>query len=285
MTNARRTLIHSFLSVWLTLSIVVLISCSTDTSRDLFNGRDLAGWDTYLGPRFLVATGKFDSLDGDGLNSDPDKVFTVVQEDGQPALRISGEHFGGISTVDEYSNYHLTLEFKWGQNKFAPKDSAVRDSGLLYHGVGAHGAGDRFWLRSQEFQVQEGDCGDYWGIAGTEFDIPATLEQRGYVYDPDADLISFTERTSIGRHAIKFPDAEKASGEWNTLELYCFGDTAVHVVNGKVVMMLYNSRQVDGERISPLTKGKIQIQSEGAEVFYRNMRIKAISMLPDFPSN
>jgi len=259
---------------------ICLISCSSNSPRDLFNGRDLSGWDTYIGPPFIAAIGKFDSVGAPGLNNDPDKVFSVLQEDGEGAIRISGQHFGGISTVDEFSNYHLTLEFKWGQAKFSPKDSAKRDSGLLYHAVGPHAADGAFWMRSQEFQVQEGDCGDYWGVAGAEFDIPASRVGNDFVYDAAAEPLEFTERTPVGRHAIKFPDAEKPSGEWNILELYCFGDTAVHVVNGKVVMRLYNSKQVVGDGTAPLTKGKIQIQSEGAEVFYRRFRIESIGALP-----
>ena len=41
-----------------------------------------------------------------------------------------------------------------------------KDSGLLYFAVGNHGADYGAWMRSQEFQIQEGDCGDYWGVAG-----------------------------------------------------------------------------------------------------------------------
>ena len=268
-------------SVLPAIVVCLLSSCSSNSSHDLFNGHDLSGWDTWLGPRFDAATRTWDSLDGPGLNTDPDKVFTVVEEDGEGAIRISGEHFGGISTKDEFSNYHLTLEFKWGDDRYAPKDSSARDSGLLYHAVGPHGAGDRFWMRSQEFQVQEGDCGDYWGVAGAEFDIPASLQQGEFVYDTQASLVEFTERTVVGRHAIKFPDGEKPTGEWNVLELYCVGGDAVHVVNGKVVMKLFNSRQVTtGDQTTPLTKGKIQIQSEGAEVFFRRMTVVPISTMP-----
>jgi len=55
----------------------------------------------------------------------------------------------------------------------------------------------------------------------------------------------------------KYPDAEKPSGEWNTVDLYCFGRTSVHVVNGVTTMILQNSRHlVDGKEV-PLNKGKI----------------------------
>jgi hypothetical protein len=52
------------------------------------------------------------------------------------------------------------------------------------------------------------------------------------------------------------------------------------MVNGKVVMILYNSRQMDNGQPSPLTKGKLQIQSEGAEVFYKDIKLRAIDAIP-----
>jgi hypothetical protein len=75
-------------------------------------------------------------------------------------------------------------------------------------------------------------------------------------------------------------DAEYPTGQWNTLDLYCHGDTSMHVVNGKLVMILYHNMQNDDGKESPLTKGKIQIQSEGAEVFYRQIKIQPIRQLP-----
>jgi hypothetical protein len=263
----------------LSILVLLLATACSEKPRDIFNGKDLDGWETWLGPEFSEETNGFTGTTP-GINSDADNVFTIAEVDGEPAIRISGKHFGGISTLEEFHNYHLTLEFKWGQAKYAPKDSAVRDSGLLYHAVGAHGADYGFWMRSQEFQIQEGDCGDYWGVAGGIFDVPV-IEQEGRVtYSSTGKLIEFSEKGPHGRHAIKNPDAEKPSGQWNVLDLYCMGDTAVHVVNGKVNMVLYRSRQAQGDGAIPLKAGKIQLQSEGAEVFYRNIRVEKIKALP-----
>jgi hypothetical protein len=66
------------------------------------------------------------------------------------------------------------------------------------------------------------------------------------------------------------------------VELYCFGDKSIHVVNGHVVMVLENSRTVEADGTTkPLTGGKIQFQSEGAEAYYRNIEIKKLDKLPD----
>jgi hypothetical protein len=245
----------------------------------LLNEKDLTGWDTYLGPSYDTILNAWDHSPL-GLNTDPMKVFSIVTIDGHAALRISGERFGGISTQQAFKNYHLRLEFKWGQSKSHPKKNNKRDSGLLYHAVGEHGADFGFWMRSQEFQLQEGDCGDYWGVAGGSFEVTAKGDSANYVYNPKEKLLLFNEKSPQGRHCIKNPDAEKPSGEWNVVELYCYGGTAVHVMNGKVVMVLQHSSQLDNGKLTPLQEGKIQLQSEGAEVYYRNIEIQSINKIP-----
>lgn len=269
--------------VLLALLSYLSLSCTQNTSKpeSLFNGNDLTGWDMYLGPAYDTLLNNFDTLNVIGLNKDPHHVFSVVQTDGQPAIRVSGENFGGLSTTREFKNYHLTLQFKWGSQRWTPRKDKKRDSGLLYHAVGPHGADYGFWMRSQEFQIQEGDCGDYWGVAGGSFQIPARKQNEEYVYDPTGQLLTFNEANKeVGRRCIKIPDAEKATGEWNTVEVYALGDTAVHVVNGVVNMILYHSSQLDGDSLTPLKQGKIQLQSEGAEVFYRNILIQPIQEIP-----
>ncbi len=147
------------------------------TEKSLFNGKDLSGWDTYIGPLYDSVKKDF-AGEPIGLNKDPNHVFSVVKENGKPALRISGENFGGISTKEEFGNYHLRLEFKWGKLKWHPKRNAKRDSGILYHAVGPHATDGLFWMRSQEFQIQEGDCGDYWGCGGAFADVPAERQSE-----------------------------------------------------------------------------------------------------------
>jgi hypothetical protein len=270
------------------LGAIILFQCSgyktsEGTSPDwkpLLAEKDLSGWDTYIGPSFDTIQGKRDSI-SPGLNHDPLKIFTLLTQDSKPVLRISGERFGGISTLAEFENYHLRMEMKWGEAKWPPRKDQKRDSGILYHAVGPHGADFGFWMSSQEFQVQEGDCGDYWGVAGGSFEVPTIKNPGGdWVYDAKSSMQTFNESTPQGRHVVKSPDAEKPTGEWNTLEVVCFGDSAIHIVNGAVVMRLFNSTLLKGEGQERLAKGKIQLQSEGAEVFYRNIEIRQISEIP-----
>ncbi|HUQ65317.1 MAG TPA: DUF1080 domain-containing protein, partial [Flavitalea sp.] len=259
---------------YLPVAFFFITITSIAQQESLFNKRDLTGWDTYIGPE-LNDSGVAISIIPVGLNKDPLNVFSVTEVDSEKVIRISGESWGGISTVKEYSNYHLRLKYKWGRLKWGQKKNKPRDSGLLYHAVGAHGADYGAWMRSQEFQIEEGNTGDYWGVAGGVQDIPAFLINGRYVYDPSVEVVTFSATSAAGRHCVKTGTYEINEG-WNTIDLYCFKDTSVHVVNGNTVMVLYNSRQQDGDRFTPLIEGKIQIQSEGAEVFYKDIFIEGI---------
>ncbi|MEP6584935.1 MAG: DUF1080 domain-containing protein [Ginsengibacter sp.] len=245
----------------------------------LYNGKDLKGWDTYIGPP-LDDAGKKLSETPVGLNNDPKHVFTIVDKDGEKVIRISGESWGGISTIKQYADFHLQLQFKWGALTWGQKKTKKKDSGLLYFATGDHGADYGAWMRSQEFQIEEGNSGDYWGVAGGMQNIPAVMNADSeYVYNPSGQVYTFSATSKRGRYCKKRGDAENATGEWNTLDLYCHGDTSVHIINGQVMMVLYHSSQLENGQAIPLVKGKIQIQSEGAEVFYKNIRIEPLNAI------
>jgi len=266
------------------LVAVLLLSFSeskqTEKWQKLFDGKSLAGWDKYIGPD-LDDKGKPLTGTPIGLNNDPKQVFTVVNQEGENMIRISGENWGAITTKDNYENYHLHLQFKWGKLTWGQKKGKKMDSGLLYYSTGKYGADYGAWMRSQEFQIEEGNCGDYWGVAGGIADIPVIKRaDTAYVYSKEGLMTTFKEGTKVGRRCIKNGDAEKPSGEWNSIDLYCLGNTSIHVVNGKVMMVLYHNRQLDNGQEIPSAKGKIQIQSEGAEVFYKDIKLTNINKLP-----
>lgn len=203
---------------------------------NLFNGKDLAGWTIWIRHNDK-------SVDP---RQDPKKIFQV--KDG--VIHISGEEFGCLTTDKDYENYHLKLEFMWGEKKWPPREKAVRDSGILYHGIGA----DKVWTKSVECQIQEHDCGDFYMVDGTSAVIDGKREPR---------------------YKKKTKDAEKPNGQWNTVEVICKGDTVKHIVNGELVGEA-SGLSADKEGKTPLTKGKIVLQSEGAEVFYRNITLTPV---------
>jgi hypothetical protein len=253
----------------------------------LFNGRDLTGWDSWLGkPHQLTdVPGHPRNAEGAytqpiGLNKDPRSVFSVVRVDGEPAIRISGETYGGLITREEHENYQLRFDFKWGTRRWPPRETAVRDSGCCYHSVGPNDASYGFWMKSFEFQIQEGDCGDFYSLAGVIVDVEGVAKNPE---DAKSDVLfakGAPRLVGTRRRIVKAADYEKPRGEWNVMELYTLGGTSVHVVNGRAVMVLTNLRHLVDAREAPLTKGRIQFQSEGAEVFYRNIGIRPIEQIP-----
>ena len=241
--------------------------------QTLFNGRDLTGWTTWLSMQPTVDNMKTPTSVR-GLNSDPKGVFTVV--DGM--LRVSGEEWGAVSTTAEYGNFHLSFEVKWGTKKWFPRLDAPRDSGVLYYAVGPEGTQSGHWMRSHEFQIQEGDCGDYHSLVGVTVDAHVGDANQGdwkfYRYDPAQPL-----RTGLASRILKRGGYEKPAGEWNTMEVIADGKTLIHKVNGHEVLRVENSRQPGDGGMVPLTRGKFSIQSEGAETFYRNIKVRTLSGL------
>jgi hypothetical protein len=237
----------------------------------LFNGKDLSGWTTWVSMQPTVDNMKMPTSVR-GLNKDPRQVFSVV--DGM--LRVSGEEWGAVSTVGEYENFHLKFEFKWGSKKWFPRLDAPRDSGLLYYAVGPEGAQSGHWMRSHEFQLQEGDCADYHSLDGVMVDAHVGDANQGnwkfFRYDP-----ALPTRTGLAARILKQGNYEKPSGEWNTMEVIADGKTLIHIVNGHEVLRAENSRQIVDGKVVPLTRGKFSIQSEGAEAFYRNIQVKPLS--------
>jgi hypothetical protein len=279
MFNTFRVLGAGLLALFVTLVLVVPAPMPAGEKKDpwtsLFNGKDLKGWDTWLGKPHK-------EKEVVGLNKDPKKVYTVVEVDGKPAIRISGEIFGALTTKKEYENYHLKLEFKWGEKKWPPREKAVRDSGLLYHCVGPQGAQGSFWMQSLECQIQEHDCGDFYSVAGAIVDVEGEMKNDKPPVFYKKGGKKFTVPTKeTGTRIVRSVDYEKPIGEWNTIEVLTVGGKSVHLVNGKVNMVMTNSRHKVGKKEEPLTTGKIQLQSEGAEVYYRNIYIRQIQKIPE----
>jgi hypothetical protein len=254
----------------LLLLTLIITSCS-EKEKDqewisLFNGKNLEGWETYLS--YQPGSGNEEII---GVNKDQDNIFSVV--DG--SIRIDGRIWGALTTLEEFENYHLRFKFKWGEKRYPPRENEKRDSGLLYHCVGPHGAQSDHWMRSHESQIMEGDCGDYHSLDGAQIDVMVdSIEidgRKNLIYSEKGHLLK-----DVHQRVIKSGDFEKPSGEWNEMELIVDKGNITHIMNGNVVLRATNSSQMVDGNLVPLTKGKIQFQSEAAEIFYKDIEIRAL---------
>jgi hypothetical protein len=214
---------RSFISLMILLAFGGL---QAQEFKPLFNGKNLQGWNTFLKER--------------GKNVDPDTVFSVKNG----SLCISGKELGYIVNERNFTDFHLVVEFKWGEKRYPPREDKPRDSGVLYYAV----SDDKVWPRAIECQIQEGDCGDFWLIDSVTLVIDGMQTQA-------------TNNTRV----VKKKDNENPTGEWNRIEIISRQGQCTHIVNGVIVNA--------GENAS-LRSGRILLQSEGAEVFYRKIEIK-----------
>jgi len=238
---------------------------SKNLTIELFNGHNLDGWYTFLKPR--------------GRDNDPKGVFTV--KDGM--IRISGEEWGCITTLAEYENFKLVTEFKWGDLSFVPRLDNARDCGILLHSQGEDGGSDGTWIHSIECQMIEGGTGDFIvvGDGSDQFQITSTVasEKQGnsFVFQKDGHpetinrgRINWFGRDPEWKDVLGFRgrnDIELMPGEWNTLECIAEDDQITIFLNGILVNKATN--------VKP-NKGRIQIQSESAEVFFRKVELSPL---------
>jgi hypothetical protein len=289
---SNRTGAAIMLRIWLLMICSSCAAHASDAWKPLWNGRDFAGWTSWLKATEAApgtARGSYGKLPTlMATDGDPRGVFSVVSIDGHPAIRVSGEVLGELRSTAVLQNYHLRLQFKWGHLQWPPLDKPgmPRDSGLLYHVHSSPGVEGRLWPRSIEFQVQERDVGDLYSIGSMIF-VRSKLRTGvdnsvtpAFCYDPESDWNCFSQVPGMVGRCIKQSDHEKPSGEWNTLELICLGAESLHIVNGVVVMRLHIPTRLDSDIPKPVISGPIALQSECAEIFYRAMEYRPISAIP-----
>jgi hypothetical protein len=178
----------------------------------------------------------------DTLGKDNDIHNNFVVENG--VVHVMGKYFGYMSTKKSYANYYLKVVFKWGTKQYAPRQTGKRDAGILYHFPETEK--DHVWPKSIECQIQEEDCGDIWCIQHSNVDSPNKWETA---WDQ--------------KHIFRTANFEHPRGEWNTIEIICNGNQIEHYVNGHLVNWGKAS----------LSVGKILLQSEGAEIFYKSVEL------------
>jgi hypothetical protein len=219
----------------------------------------------------------------DTKRADPRQVFRMAEG----VLHITGDGLGGLVTKKRYRDYHLVLEFKWGDRTWHGRENAARDSGLLIHSNGSDGGYQGTWMPAIEVQIIEGGVGDFVPVPGSdERGQPVPIAYTCNVgRDRDGEVIWDQDgpRETFRRGNLKRvnwygrdPDWEDAkgfrgpqdqdspAGEWTRLDVICDGGHIEVFVNGTKVNEAFEA--------SP-REGRIQLQSELAEVYYRRWEL------------
>jgi hypothetical protein len=245
-----------------------------DGPIQLFNGKDLSGLYTWL---------------KDEKYEDPRQVFSV--KDGM--LHISGDGLGYICTKQSYKDYHLIIEFRWGDQTWGSRVNKTKDSGVLVHCIGADGGFGGVFMAGVEAQIIQGGVGDFIVCSGKHDDgtpIQSSLTAE-IVRDRDGEAVwkRGGEKLTIHRGRINWygrdpdwkdvlgfrgkQDVESPDKQWTRMDVVCDGDKITVLVNGVVVN--------EGFDASP-SAGKILVQTELAELFVRRLELWPLGKAPPF---
>lgn len=256
--------------------VAALPAPASDGWVALFNGRNLDGWYT-----FLAKSGKNSDSMG-SVRVDNGMLHILGNADGKESVEA-----GYVCTNQEFSNYRLRVEFKWGSTRFAPRLEAKRDNGILFHLVGP----DRVWPTCMEFQVQEGDVGDAIPVTGVRY--LGVQPGAGLPPWPNAPTGNAAVPSTQRRRTERFGNFEKLE-DWNVLELIVRDDKAAFIVNGRIVNSVFNlerpeplpplgpagavtnSQPPADAKFVRLVRGRIALEVEYAETWFRSISIRPL---------
>jgi hypothetical protein len=157
-------------------------------------------------------------------------------EDG--AIICTGKPNGYFFTKKSYKNYRVRFDWRYKRPANLKDDEKFGgNSGLLVHITGPH----KVWPKCVEVQGMNREHGKIFAIGGAKGKFSFNADVLKKVRNP--------------------------VGEWNT--------THVTVQNGTISSDV-NATEIATGKTTDLTEGPFGLQSEGAEIHFRNIRVKVL---------
>jgi Domain of Unknown Function (DUF1080) len=272
---------RSFILFARLLNVIVLVSAGLLTHSNFVAADDARVPTEAIRPFDQKELRGFTSWLKKSGTEDPLRVFRL--ENG--VLRCGDEDMGYVATRDAYKDFHLSVEYRWGRQN--PREKYVRNSGVLLHGVGPDGSHNGAWMTSIECQLAQGCEGDLIVIQGKMADgspYPATISstiavaedgKTRWVRDGKPTVYSgkqfwWSKHQPFFKELIDTRgqnDVASQLGEWTKVECLCHGSRITVSVNGVIVNECYDANPA---------AGKILLQAEGHEVFFRNLELRPL---------
>lgn len=221
----------------------------------LFNGKNLDGWYLKIRSGDEDLAKKVYAVDKGTVH-----VFKDFPAEYELNTGVNATH-GLFYTNKKYSKFIFKFEYKWGKVRANNFDQFQYDAGMYYHV-----ADDKIWPVGIEYQVRydhtknQNHTGDFWA-------------NNLKWYSKDGK--TFCPPSEGGKPVLGHKGEHRAStdvkfnalnGKWNKCEVIVMGDKyCIHKLNGKIVNMATDL---------PFSEGVIGLQSETAEIYYRNIKIK-----------
>jgi hypothetical protein len=212
------------LAILLYLGCIIAPSQAAGPAIALFDGSSLEGWSCFT--------------------VDPQVKMEDVWSVRDGLMVGKGEPLGYLYTNKDYTNYMLTVEWRW------PPGAEPGNSGVLLR---ITGDAVSFLPKCAECQLKSGSAGDLLGFYGFKIHGP-----------PGRSLM--IEHDKLGRilGVRKVKGAEAEPGEWNKAEITAQGGRISVMINGEMV-----NEATDCDVVA----GRIGLQSEGGEIHFRKVEI------------
>ena len=205
----------------------------------------------WAGEKWSFHSGSWDAEGHSPADVSPAWSLVEDAEGNKGILACSGLPNGFLITRKEYTNYELSLQWRW-----IGEDGG--NSGLLISAVPSQ-PGFRLWPLSLEVQLAHGKAGDFYFLGKNVGGALQGNIVKVHAGIPVVHARRFqSEKVEAGR-------IENPLGEWNKMRL---------IVSDKVVEVFVNGRKVNQlEELKP-ARGKIALQSEGAPIEFRALEIE-----------
>ena len=192
-----RRIFTTFLVLFLLACAASITSAADKSSKacDLFNGKNLDGWGSFL--------------------VEPDAKMKDVWSVKDGILICKGEPHGYLCTDKEFDNYKLIVEWRWASGK------KPGNSGVLLRITG-----DEMMLPNcAEAQLAHQNAGDMYGFQGFKIDGDPDRKRTVSGHKLGGDLVGLKKNSDAHN--------EKEVGQWNKYEITADGGTITLKVNGK----------------------------------------------------
>jgi hypothetical protein len=175
---------------------------------------------------------------------EPSKIYEF--SDGM--IRMYGENIGYLMSKKSYTDFELSLEYRWNMDEKYNKGKGKKNSGVMYNIP--TDSPDKIWPKGIQFQIKENTTGDFI------FLDQVTAKVNGKLIEPGASVTS-----------PKFLENEKPYGEWNSIK--------IKSINGKITQFL-NEKLVNECVEASSMEGRISLNYEGTPIDFRNIHLKQI---------
>jgi hypothetical protein len=176
------------------------------------------------------------------FHADPNtKTGDVWKLSADGVLLCKGTPQGYLYTEQQLTDVRLELEWRW------PPEAKPGSGGLLLRMTGEH----RIWPKSLEVQLNHGQAGDFWGLAG--YGLIGAAERMESLESPKFGKLTHVKFTQ---------PLEKPAGQWNHCAVELRGDRISVRINGQ---------QVNVAERCDAAAGPLVLTAEGAEIHFRNV--------------